>query len=51
MSTGMICKAKEDKHRRFPEFKMSNNNLTVYNKVRHLEHLITEQKKVNAYTD
>jgi len=38
----MICRTKEDKSIKFPVFKLSNQNLTVCEKVKYLGHIITK---------
>ncbi len=39
----LICRTKEDKCLKFPDFKLSDNNLEVRKKVKYLGHFITEQ--------
>lgn len=43
VSVVMICRTKEDKCLKFPDFKLSDNNLAVCNKVKYLGDFITEQ--------
>ena len=41
-SAVMICRTKEDKCLKFPDFNLADNNLGVCNTVKYLGHFITE---------
>lgn len=43
-SAVIICRIEEDKPLRFPDFKLSVNDLTVSNEVGYLGQLITDQR-------
>ena len=42
-SAVLICRTKEDKHLNFPLFKLSDNSLEVWSKIKYLGHFITDQ--------
>ncbi|KAL0970009.1 hypothetical protein UPYG_G00235880 [Umbra pygmaea] len=44
-SVVLICRTKEDKSLKFPDFKLAGNNLEVSDKVKYLGHFITDDMK------
>ena len=42
-SAVLICRTKEDRRLNFPVFKLSDNNLEVWNKIKYLGHFVTDQ--------
>ena len=42
-SAVLICRTKEDKRLNFPLFKLSGNSLEVWNRIKYLGHIVTDQ--------
>lgn len=48
-SAVLICRTKQDKSLKFPEFRLSNNSLEVCKKIKYLGHCITDDMNDDIY--